>query len=558
MVPNRVPLITPHAGVESFVKTCPTCGTTYPDDATVCAHDRTALIAHESDALIGTTIADRYRILRLLGQGGMGRVYHAEHVMMGRPSAIKVINPSLSQDPEALGRFNREASSAARISHPNVCAIYDFGPTPGGPIYLAMEYIEGLTLRAILESEQQLPLTRAVELTRQCAEGLQAAHELGIVHRDLKPDNVMVVPGKPETVKLVDFGVAKAFGATGRKGDEVTRTGFVVGTPEYMSPEQLSGDSVDGRTDTYALAIVFYRMVTARHPFEADTAQGLLAKRLTEAPSTLAQARPDLRFPPDLQTVLDRAFAARPDDRFQTVSAFSDALTAAARSAPTDAPGRLGEAEETVKMAGGISAPTIPPTRIEADTSAGRLQKRLMPILGVVVVGAVAGGFYFLRGPEAEAPGNQAAGAEAGGGQVDDGVIPAVTDGPPPEELPPPPVAPVNAEDPRVQPGPDGTERDPEQQVGSQLVALQDSIIQFPARRAEFRARAESIYHRRNLPDSLRVTAAWTVAHSFQEELADSQALEWFRSAYDLVPADNLERRERLQLMIDQLQPSNP
>src|SRR5438034_918662 len=199
----------------------------------------------------------------------MGQVYLAEHVKMGRKSAIKVLNPTMVYDPDAVARFNREAANASRISHPSVCAIYDFGETPEGLIYLAMEFVEGQPLKHVLEREGALPVARAVTIFAQVADALQAAHDLGIVHRDLKPDNVMIARARDGTdvVKVVDFGIAKLVGSDASQ--EVTKTGLVIGTPEFMSPEQLSGDKLDGRSDIYSLGLVFFKMLTGRLPFAA-------------------------------------------------------------------------------------------------------------------------------------------------------------------------------------------------------------------------------------------------------------------------------------------------
>ncbi|HET7040152.1 MAG TPA: serine/threonine-protein kinase, partial [Gemmatimonadales bacterium] len=229
------------------MKLCPACGTEYPDEQKFCPRDGTALRSTAHGSLIDSVIADRYHIVKKLGEGGMGAVYLGEHVKMGRKSAIKVMSSSMAGDPEAIARFNREAANAARINHPNVCAIYDFGDTPDGLIYLAMEFIEGESLGDVLDREGTLPPARAVSVLRQTADALQAAHDLGIVHRDLKPDNIMLSRGRggADVVKVVDFGIAKAM--SGEQGQQVTRTGLVVGTPEYMSPEQLSGDVLDGR-----------------------------------------------------------------------------------------------------------------------------------------------------------------------------------------------------------------------------------------------------------------------------------------------------------------------
>jgi len=307
------------------VKLCPVCSTEFADDVKFCPNDGATLrsAAPLSD-LVGQVVADRYHVVKKLGEGGMGQVYLAEHVKMGRRSAIKVMNPSMVHDPDAVARFNREASNASRITHPNVCAIYDFGETPEGLIYLAMEYIEGEALTDLLERDGALKVPRAVHIFRQVADALQAAHDLGIVHRDLKPDNIMLTKNKggADVVKVVDFGIAKAVSGD-ESGQKVTKTGLVVGTPEFMSPEQLSGDKLDGRSDLYSLALVFYKMLTGELPFTADTVQETMIKRLTDEPAKLAVTRSDLTFPAGLQEVLDNALTRTPVDRYQTVSKFA-------------------------------------------------------------------------------------------------------------------------------------------------------------------------------------------------------------------------------------------
>jgi serine/threonine-protein kinase len=307
------------------VKLCPVCSTEFPDDVKFCPNDGATLrAAAPMSDLVGQVVADRYHVVKKLGEGGMGQVYLAEHVKMGRRSAIKVMNPSMVHDPDAVARFNREASNASRITHPNVCAIYDFGETPEGLIYLAMEYIEGEALTDLLEREGALKVPRAVHIFRQVADALQAAHDLGIVHRDLKPDNIMLTKnrGGADVVKVVDFGIAKAVSGD-ESGQKVTKTGLVVGTPEFMSPEQLSGDKLDGRSDLYSLALVFYKMLAGELPFKADTVQETMIKRLTDEPAKLAATRPDLSFPTGLQEVLDNALARTPVDRYQTVAKFA-------------------------------------------------------------------------------------------------------------------------------------------------------------------------------------------------------------------------------------------
>ncbi len=307
------------------MKICPVCSTEYPDDVRFCPNDGQTLRASSpAHDLVGQVVADRYHVLHKLGEGGMGQVYLAEHVKMGRKSAIKVMNPAMVHDPDAVARFNREAANASRITHPNVCAIYDFGETPEGLIYLAMEFIEGEPLTDLMEREGALPVHRAVSIFVQAADALQAAHDLGIVHRDLKPDNIMLTRGRDgvDLVKVVDFGIAKAVG--GDDSQKVTKTGLVVGTPEFMSPEQLSGDKLDGRSDLYSLALVLFKMLTGKLPFQATSVQETMIKRLTDDPATLVTARPDLRFPPGLQETLDAALARGPTERYQSAAKFAN------------------------------------------------------------------------------------------------------------------------------------------------------------------------------------------------------------------------------------------
>jgi serine/threonine-protein kinase len=256
----------------------------------------------------------------------MGRVYLAEHVRMGRRCAIKVMNPILSHDPDSVSRFNREAANASRITHPNVAAIYDFGES-GEVVYLAMELVEGESLAALLEREHGMPEERAIRIALQVADALSAAHDLGIVHRDLKPDNIMVAHSRDgrDVVKVVDFGIAKA---TKGGRQTVTRTGFVVGTPAYMSPEQILGDKLDGRSDLYSLGCILYEMLTGERAFADSTGEVSIRQRLTEPPPRPSRVKRGLRG--ELDAVVTTAMARSPDHRFQTAAELREALSAAA------------------------------------------------------------------------------------------------------------------------------------------------------------------------------------------------------------------------------------
>jgi len=213
----------------------------------------------------------------------MGRVYLAEHVKMNRQCAIKVMNPSLIHDDDSHQRFAREASSAASILHPNVAAVFDYGEADK-IVYLVMEYVDGESISTIVAREGALDARRAIDIARQVADGLHAAHELGIVHRDLKPDNIIVTRNKSgkEIPKVVDFGIAKA--VTDSREDGLTQSGLVIGTPEYMSPEQLLGDPVDARADIYSLGCILYQMLTGQPAFAAESREQMIRRRLHEAP----------------------------------------------------------------------------------------------------------------------------------------------------------------------------------------------------------------------------------------------------------------------------------
>jgi serine/threonine-protein kinase len=328
-------------------KRCLLCGTTYPDALVFCHADAAPLRAADTaeDELLGTVVADRYLVTDLLGQGGMGTVYLARHVRLPQRVAIKVLRRELLRDPAALARFTREAANASRVGHDRVARVYDFGETSAGVVYLAMEYVPGKTLTALLREGGPLGPARAATLVRQIAEALDAAHRMQVVHRDLKPDNVMVIRDADgtERVKVVDFGIAKAAGGAADDAADapaLTRTGFVIGTPEFVSPEQLLGGSVDARSDIYALALVAYECLTADSPFPRETPDRGMLARLTTPPRPLAAVRPAVRWPAEVQAVLDRGLARDPADRFATAGAFARALGAAvdAWRAPRELP----------------------------------------------------------------------------------------------------------------------------------------------------------------------------------------------------------------------------
>lgn len=280
--------------------------------------------------LIGTIIADRYRITSRLGGGGMGQVYKAEHIRMKRQCAIKVLRANLSGDPEATQRFQREAENASQLSHPNVAQIYDFGEHDG-LVYLAMEFIPGESLAAMLQRQAAIHPDIAADIIAQSAAALEAAHARHLLHRDVKPDNIMLATNADGTyqVKLVDFGIARAMTSEEQR---VTRTGLVIGTPEFMSPEQIAGEELDPRSDLYALALVAFQCLTGKDAFPATSSKQNLIMRLTSRPRTLAEVRDDMPWPVSLQTVFDKALAPDPSERYSSIGVFAEELSTAISS----------------------------------------------------------------------------------------------------------------------------------------------------------------------------------------------------------------------------------
>ena len=527
------------------LKFCPVCGTEYADDVKFCPRDgQTLKSANPSGDLIGQVIADRYHVIKKLGEGGMGAVYLAEHVKMGRKSAIKVMTGSMSNDPDAISRFNREANNASRINHPNVCAIYDFGETPDGIIYLAMEYIEGKSLSGLLKETGPLPLNRATAILRQTADGLEVAHELGIVHRDLKPDNIMIATqAGRDLVKVVDFGIAKAVGGDDT-GQKVTKTGLVVGTPEYMSPEQLSGDKLDGRSDLYSLALVYYRMITGALPFQAETSQETMIKRLTDDPMPLSQALPTGHFPPGLQPVMDKALARYPNDRYASAAQFaSDVEKAlAGMSAAEQGATMVMGADQMKTMVAGAAAKEPPKTRIgvAADPRAAPPPRSKMPVLIGVAVVVLAGVGFALKGSLSPARPNGPAAPPVGGsvvpgdsskvGQRDSARTPVASNPGTPHSTNPGRVA-----DPGSRPPAPAPTKVDEASLLKQILSLQDSSLSDDAaQRSTVESVGSSIFGRKGVSDSLRAEAALAVGLAYQSDAKYDLARRWLTNAAKL------------------------
>ncbi|MCX5731585.1 MAG: serine/threonine-protein kinase, partial [Deltaproteobacteria bacterium] len=269
-------------------------------------------------------LGDRYRIISRLGQGGMGSVYLAEHVTLGKRMAVKVLRPEFSRDEELLHRFQHEARAASQIGQENIVEVFDFGHTPEGEAYFVMEALDGESLARILHRDGPMAVSRALPIFLQICPALGAAHQRGIVHRDLKPENVFVLRRTDGTdfVKVLDFGIAKGPGAPDAK--RLTRAGSIIGTPEYMSPEQASATSIDQRSDVYAFGVLAYETLTGRLPFDGDTPLATLMKHQSDAPLPPRRLRPEL--PPEVEEVVLRALVKRPEGRQQSMEELASDL----------------------------------------------------------------------------------------------------------------------------------------------------------------------------------------------------------------------------------------
>jgi serine/threonine protein kinase len=328
--------------------------------------DGTALIRTADDPLIGVTIAERYVIEALVGEGAMGLVYRAHHARLSRLFAIKLMFGDVAADASMRMRFAQEADAASRMSHPNVVSVLDFGKTEGGLLYLVMEYAEGDTLATILRREGPQPEQRVIGLARQMARGLGHAHQAELVHRDFKPANISVSTGGDggELVRILDFGLAIAEGDGNRIG-RLTEHGLVVGTPIYISPEQARDHNVDHRADLFALGVVMYEMLAGKPPFEGNSHE-IARANVTQTPPPIAQRNPQVSVSPELEAVVLKLMAKKPADRYQSTDEVVTALGRLGRRAVPLPPALVvDEPEER-----GSSSPLRSPVQWLLDKSA--------------------------------------------------------------------------------------------------------------------------------------------------------------------------------------------
>jgi serine/threonine-protein kinase len=353
---------------------CPTCGTDYAPDARFCTRDGTRLggppaapiasspapaattpsappaepakrntnPSRRPDSTSGTivqinlsgqTLEGRYKIVKKVGEGGMSFVYLATDVATNHRYAIKVLSSALSQDDTAMARLKREASLGMRLEHPNICHIIRLGETEDGLVYVVMPFVDGEILSDRNQRMGVLPVDMTVHLVRDIAEGLHFAHQLRIVHRDLKPENIMVTKDPAdgaERAVVMDFGLAKER-RVGAEIQKLTSTGTILGTPEFMSPEQLRGKPLDPRTDVYSLALMTYEMLTGKLPFVGRTQQETMIARLRSDPIPLRQMKPELNLPEAIEKAISKALSRDPDGRYPTTLEFAAALELALR-----------------------------------------------------------------------------------------------------------------------------------------------------------------------------------------------------------------------------------
>jgi serine/threonine-protein kinase len=347
-------------------------------------------------------IDGRYRIVGHVGSGGMADVYRAEDTHLGRPVALKLLYRRFAQDTEFVERFRREASSAAALQHPNVVSVYDRGEFDG-TYYIAMEFCEGSSLKELIAREAPMDPARAIALTKKILLAARFAHRRGVIHRDLKPHNVIISSDPPgdEEVKVADFGIARA-GAS-----EITEVGAIMGTAQYLSPEQAQGHAVNEASDLYSIGVVLFEMLTGRPPFDGDSAVAIALKHVSEPPPSPREFRPEI--PPQLEAVVLKSLAKSPDQRYTDADSFIrdlDAAEAALDGQPTDS--------ETTAMFAPIPVPvdataTYPPAEPEEEViepapsePAPRRRRSALFWLIPLLVAAMAVGGYLLLKPERE------------------------------------------------------------------------------------------------------------------------------------------------------------
>lgn len=342
-------------------KTCPHCGTLCEPDSHYCQHcgfPVGAVSFRNEDPMVGKVLPGGYQVLDLLGVGGMGRVYRAEQRTLGRTVAVKVIHPHLLADEKSLARFLTEARATSQLNHPNTVSVIDFGKTDEDKPYLVMEFLRGHNLAQVHATEGPFEFPRIVNVLKQVLLALGEAHELQIIHRDLKPENIVLEPLRRggDFVKVVDFGLAK-LKSDGQRG--ITMPGIVCGTPDFMSPEQGRGDSIDGRSDLYAVGVVLFWLLAGRLPFESESPTQVVLMHINNPVPDPRVLAPYRAIPSDFVDVTLRSLAKSPSDRYADAHEFADALEACLRKS-VRAPIRSSSISPKVTVVCAVCRSTVP------------------------------------------------------------------------------------------------------------------------------------------------------------------------------------------------------
>ncbi len=404
------PLATPPPSAVAALATQPSQAFAVPTNVPTAA-----MSAYPEDNLVGKTVAGRYSISKKLGEGGMGSVYLATHVVLEKQVALKVLHGEYARKPDLVERFMQEAKAASRIRHENVIDISDFGVTEDGLVFFAMELLKGsdlheLVARARLDG-QVLPWDRTRHIFLQICAALSAAHSHGIVHRDLKPENVFLIEflGRPDFVKLLDFGIAKLADNDGGER-KLTRTGMLFGTPEYMSPEQARGDKADHRVDIYAMACILFQLLTGHVPFQADNFMGVLSLHLTEPPPVIPPATLALSgAPPELTDIVARGLCKNREERWQSIDEMAQAIRALDGEIDDHpaAPVELSRGRVRTQWTGTPRVPVAEGEAVpaaEAPRAGAGNKKAFAAVAAVVVVAGVGIGLWLARRPAPAGP----------------------------------------------------------------------------------------------------------------------------------------------------------
>ena len=408
-------------------QTCPRCRRPLPPGSTkVCVYCGIPLAAAptrpptpglptrlQRDPLIGQTVAGRFKVEELIGQGGMGKVYRARHLSLDRLICLKMLKPALLEDPTLVGRFEREAKAASRLNHPNVIQVLDFGRNDAdGSLFIAMEYVQGKDLRIVLRDEWPVDEDRLCGIMAQACAALGEAHARHVIHRDLKPENIMVEQRRdhPDFVKVLDFGIAKILDSD---MPGLTRNDVVCGTPQYMAPEQATGGTLDARCDLYAIGVILYQMVTGHLPFDGQSSMEVLTRHVNEQPMPPRQRQPDAPISEAMEAVILRAMEKEPARRPQSAKEFRELLLDVVRRRPARNRPAPQSSLENEGLAPGESDS-------EADeTPAPPRRKWLRPALlsGAAVSVAAVAAVAFLRPPAAGIQPIELSGPAGGQGQ---------------------------------------------------------------------------------------------------------------------------------------------